>query len=370
MTRKRKIKRKKMKQLNLKASQKKYTLEYIASQTNSILVGDAKVKISGAKSLKEATKNDLSFLSHNRYVQQVNDSAAGAIIVGKDFCCKDEKNYLLSCNPSKAFQQVLALFNKKNPQTLGISKNAFISTTCTLPPTVHIGDGCVIGNNVVVGAHTIISAGAIIADNVIIGKNCLIAPSVVIQESCVLGNRVIIQPGAVIGSCGYGYFTDENGIHEKIIHYGNVILEDDVEIGANTTIDRARFNSTIIGKGTKIDNLVQIGHNVHLGRNNLIVSQSGISGSTSTGNRVILGGQTGIVGHIHITNDVILTAKSGISKSINKNGAYAGVPAMPLQQYNRNCIKLRNIDKSIEKIQQLEKKVDQLEKMLGTSNLV
>ena len=171
---------------------------------------------------------------------------------------------------------------------------------------------------------------------------------------------MIIQPGAVIGSCGFGYITDNRGIHTKLNQIGTVIIEDDVEVGANTTIDRSRFKSTKIGEGTKIDNLVQIAHGVVLGKHNIIVSQVGIAGSTETGNHVVIGAQAGVSGHLFITHKTMIAAKAGISKSILKSGNYRGIPAVPILEFNRNSVYLRNIDKYIQQIKHLEEKLNTL----------
>jgi UDP-3-O-[3-hydroxymyristoyl] glucosamine N-acyltransferase len=194
-----------------------------------------------------------------------------------------------------------------------------------------------------------------------VGSGCLFYPHVIIREKCTIGNRVILQPGAVIGSCGFGFTTDALGKHTKLDQLGTVIIEDDVEVGANTTIDRARFKSTIIAKGTKIDNLVQIGHNVHIGPDNIIVSQTGIAGSTKTGKNNVFGGQTGIVGHLEIADYVMIATRGGVSKSILKAGKYAGSPVMGLSEYNRQQVYLRKIETYIEQIETLETRLQKLE---------
>ncbi|NNM42955.1 MAG: UDP-3-O-(3-hydroxymyristoyl)glucosamine N-acyltransferase, partial [Chlamydiae bacterium] len=192
--------------------------------------------------------------------------------------------------------------------------------------------------------------------------NCHLHPHAVVRELCHLGDRVILQPGAVIGSCGFGYTTDAKGDHTKLEQLGSVVLQDDVEIGANTTIDRARFSKTLISKGSKIDNLVQIGHNVQVGPNNIIISQSGLAGSVKTGRNVVLGGQAGAVGHIEIADYVMIATRGGISKSMTKPGKYAGSPVMPIEDYNRQQVQLRKISEYIQQIQELSKEVETLKK--------
>ncbi|HXF29348.1 MAG TPA: UDP-3-O-(3-hydroxymyristoyl)glucosamine N-acyltransferase, partial [Chlamydiales bacterium] len=199
-----------------------------------------------------------------------------------------------------------------------------------------------------------------IAPKVIIGENCTIHANVVIREGCHIGNRVVIQPGAIIGSCGFGFTTDANGVHTKLNQLGNVIVEDDVEIGANTTIDRSRFQSTRIGKGTKIDNLVQIGHGVKLGPYNLIIGQTGIAGSTETGSHVVLAGQVGVNGHIKLADGVMVAARSGVTKSLLKPGKYGGMPAIPLHEHNKIAVLQNNIERYVEELKELRKQLEEL----------
>jgi UDP-3-O-[3-hydroxymyristoyl] glucosamine N-acyltransferase len=187
---------------------------------------------------------------------------------------------------------------------------------------------------------------------------------VTVREKCLIGNRVIIQPGAVIGSCGFGYTTNAQGEHVKLEQLGAVVIEDDVEVGANSTIDRARFKITRIGRGTKIDNLVQLGHNVDIGHNNIIVSQTGIAGSVKTGKNVVFGGQAGVVGHLEIADFVMVATRGGVSKSITQPGKYAGGPVMGLSDYNRQQVHLRKITDYVKQIDALEKKVMELEEKL------
>lgn len=195
-----------------------------------------------------------------------------------------------------------------------------------------------------------------------IGSDCHLYPNAIVRERCQIGNRVILQPGAVIGSCGFGYTTDNRGRHSKLNQVGIVIIEDDVEIGANTTIDRSRFKATVIGRGTKIDNLVQIAHGVVIGQDNIIVSQTGIAGSTRTGNWVIIGGQVAITGHITIADRVMIAARTGISKSITEAGKYGGLPAVPLKEHQRHSVYLRNIEKYVKEIKELQDRLFELER--------
>lgn len=340
-----------------------FNLKTLADLTNCRLVGNPQHLISGVADLLTATPQDASFFSNPRYHQAMKNSKAGVIFIDSQNPLLEGKNYLISDQPSRAFQQLVDTFHSLQ-QTIsgfsGIHPSAVIHETAQLEEGVIIGPHAVIDKGVKIGKETFIGAGAYIGIDVIIGSACLIHPHVVVRERCQIGHRVIIQPGAIIGACGFGYTTDNQGRHAKLNQVGDVIIEDDVEIGANTTIDRARFKSTRIGQGSKIDNLVQIGHGVNIGPHNIIVAQTGIAGSTSTGRCVVLAGQVAVIGHIHLSDGVTIAGKSAVSKSLSK-GKYGGIPAVPLQEYNRNQIFLRNIEKYIEQLKALVKRVDKLE---------
>jgi UDP-3-O-[3-hydroxymyristoyl] glucosamine N-acyltransferase len=230
---------------------------------------------------------------------------------------------------------------------------------------VTIGPHAVIDKGVTIGTGSTIGAGCYIGPYSSIGIDCQIHPHVTIRERCILGNRVILQPGVVIGGCGFGYLLDASGHHKKLNQLGTVILEDDVEIGSNSTIDRARFKETRISRGSKIDNLVQIGHGVIIGEDNIIIAQTGIAGSSKTGRHVVLAGHVAIAGHLTIADGVTIAGMSGITHSIQEAGRYGGIPAVPLSQYNRNAVHLRNIDKVIATLEQLKKRLSQLEETAG-----
>lgn len=342
-------------------NKKHYTLEELAATTQSKLIGNSKHEISNVADLENASENDASFLANPRYIQAMKQSKAGVIFIDQEAPQEPGKNYLLSDNPSKAFQQVIDLLRPKKDST-GFKG---IHPTAVIHPDAQIGDGAIVGPNAVIdigakiGRNSIIGAGCYVGCETVIGDDCLLYPRVVIRENCAIGNRVIIQPGAVIGSCGFGYIT-EHGKHIKLNQMGSVIIEDDVEIGANATIDRARFQNTVIGKGSKIDNLVQIGHGVRVGQHNIIVAQTGIAGSTTTGKYVVLAGQVAVAGHLHLDDMVTVAGKSGVSKSLPA-GKYGGIPAMKLEDYNRNQVFLRNIEKYVKQIGELEKRIGALE---------
>ena len=340
---------------------KAFKLADLASLTDGILVGDPQHEITGIADLQTATIREVSFLSNSRYLQSMKQSQAGAIIIDEKAPRLPEKNYIITQNPSKAFQALIDFFYppRSSPSGFaGIHSTAVIHPTAHLAESVQISPYAVIDEMVEIGRNTFIGAGSYIGPNTIIGSDCQIHPRVTIRENSLIGDRVIIQPGAVIGSCGFGYIT-EKGMHKKLNQAGYVHLEDDVEIGANTTVDRARFQCTKIGKGSKIDNLVQIGHAVQIGENNIIVAQTGIAGSSTTGKYVVIAGQVAIAGHLHLDDHVSIAGKSGVTKSLSA-GKYGGIPAIPLEQYNRNQVLLKRIDRFIHSLTSLEKQMHHL----------
>lgn len=345
---------------------KQFSLQELAELTASELIGNPLYKIKNVDNLESASKQDASFLANPLYKDKMKKSAAGVICIDKSTEITPGKNFLISNNPSRTFQKIAEILcSHQIHQTgfKGIHETAVIHETAQIGHNVSIGPNVVIDQGSTIDDGTTIHANTTIGPGVSIGNSCTLYSNVTIRERCILHNRVILQPGAVIGSCGYGYTTDpKTGCHSKLHQIGIVIVEDDVEIGANTTIDRARFKNTLIKKGTKIDNLVQIAHNVELGENNIIVSQSGIAGSAKLGNNVFLGGQSGVVGHVSITDNVKIATRGGVSKSIKKSGVYGGGPLSPMAEFNKRQVQLRKIGAYAEKIKELEKRIQELEK--------
>ncbi len=333
------------------------TLGEIASTIGAVVHGDPLYVISGVADLERATDCDISFFGNPRYLQKMLHSKAGAVIVSPSCERLEARNYLVHETPTQAFQSVLSIFSEPNKQRsgfLGIHPTAVVHATATLGQNVNIGPYAVLDQNTIIDDDSCIGSFVYIGSDSRIGKKALIHPHAVIREGTSIGDNVIIQPGAVIGSCGYGYVTDKEGHHHKLDQLGNVVIENDVEIGANTTIDRARFESTTIREGTKIDNLVQIAHNVDIGKHNLIVAQVGIAGSTVLGNHVVLGGKVAVNGHIHVCDNVRVTACSAISKSVQVGGDYGGVPIQALSEYNRYMVYLRRVGELFQRVAKLE----------------
>lgn len=348
-------------------SRQVFTLAELAEFTQSRLIGNPDHRISNVADLESASVEDASFLANPKYEKAMLVSKAGVVFISPSIDVIDGRNFLVAEDPSRAFQRTIEAFFGDILLTGfdGVHPTAVVHEQAKVGARVKIGPKAVIDKGVVIGENTSIGAGCYIGPDTVIGSDCLIHPNAAIRERCQIGNRVVIQPGAVIGSCGFGYTTDAQGRHSKLSQVGNVIIEDDVEIGANTTIDRSRFKSTRIGRGSKIDNLVQIGHGVVIGAYNLIVAQSGVAGSSKTGNYVAIAGQVAVAGHLSIADKTMIAGKSGVSKTIAEPGKYGGIPVLPLQEYNRNSVYLRNIETYIKQIKSLEMRLDSLEKKKG-----
>ncbi|NGX28642.1 MAG: UDP-3-O-acylglucosamine N-acyltransferase [Candidatus Anoxychlamydiales bacterium] len=339
----------------------KATLKKLANLTSCKLLGDENIEISGVNTLEKASFKEASFLANPRYIDSLNDSKAGVICVSKNIQVDKTKNYLISEDPSNAFQKIAQFFlsnvDKKTSGFISIHESSVIHETAKIGKNVTILPNSVIDKDVKIDDNTFIGANVYIGARSSIGKECVIHSNVSIREGCSIKDRVILQPGVVIGSCGFGYlFTKENK-YEKLAQIGSVIIEDDVEIGANTCIDRARFKDTIIKKGVKIDNLVQIAHNVEIGDHTAIAAQTGIAGSSKIGRYVVMGGQVGVTGHVKIADGSKFATRSGISKSLAKDN-YRGSPAININQYNRQYITFKRLEKTL---QALEDKIHALE---------
>jgi len=327
------------------------SLKKIAELVGGELSGDGNIVIERVGSLIEGQKGEITFLASSRYRNQVSRTNASAIIVGEEVELPEIPS-IRTKNPYLAFAQVMKVLVPPRKLPTGIDKTSILGKEAKLGKDVAIGAYVVIGNGVVIGDRTVIFPGTYIGEKVVIGKDVLIYPNVTVREEVIIGDDVIIHPGAVIGSDGFGYAT-EKGKHHKIPQVGTVEIENGVEIGANVTIDRATLGKTLIGEGTKIDNLVQIGHNVKIGKNCLVVSQVGISGSVVIGNDVILAGQAGLVDHITVGDNAIVGAQAGVTKSVPANTTVSGYPAREhrtAQKINAQLIRLPKLYQEIKKL--------------------
>ncbi|MBN1522111.1 MAG: UDP-3-O-(3-hydroxymyristoyl)glucosamine N-acyltransferase [Candidatus Aureabacteria bacterium] len=342
----------------------KKTLQEISQLLQGRIIGDEKVVISGVSGIKEAQAGDITFLANARYACLVSESRASAVIIDKEFSTKNirGKSFIVVENPSLSFARLVELVApvqvKFDP---GISEKSHLGEGVKTGTDVHIAPFAVLDKNSFIGDRTVIGAGSYIGQETKIGKDCLIYPNVSIRERVVIGDRVIIHSGAVVGSDGFGFSTVK-GVHKKIPQIGTVIIEDDVEIGANVTIDRARFGKTIIHKGTKIDNLVQIAHNVEIGDNTIIVAQTGIAGSTVIGKNVILAGQSGVNGHISISDNAVIAARAGVIRDVKQGEVVSGYPALSHNKTKRIQIAMTRLPEMLKKLSELEKKINELEK--------
>jgi len=339
------------------------TLKEIAKLIDGEVIGDGEILISGASGIREAAEGDITFLANSKYSSLMDKTRAAAIITSTD-AQNTAKPVILTQNPSLAFIKIISLFTPDDAgHPSGIDYTAVIGKNVSLGKDVTIGAYSVIADNVTLEDNVIIYAGCYIGHHTKIGAQTLIYPHVSIRERISIGRRVIIHSGAVVGSDGFGFATIK-GAHHKIPQVGTVEIHDDVEIGANVTIDRARFDKTVIGRGTKIDNLVQIAHNVIIGENSLIVAQVGIAGSAIIGNNVTLGGQAGLVGHITIGDNAIVTGQSGVAKSVPADTMVSGYPARPFMTTQRVNASLQNLPKLFNQVKELKKKIEELEAKL------
>ncbi|MBI3315926.1 MAG: UDP-3-O-(3-hydroxymyristoyl)glucosamine N-acyltransferase [Candidatus Omnitrophica bacterium] len=334
---------------------KSLKLEKIAELVEGKIVGNAQLAITGVAGIREAKEGDITFLSNAKYLPFLSRTRASAVITSKEIK-SGKKTLVLTNNPSLAFAKVISLFKPTVvSKAQGVHPTAVLDPSVRLGPGVSVGPQAVIEADVVIGKDTVIEAHTFIGRGSVIGSGVWVYPNVTLREETHVGERVIIHSGSVIGSDGFGYETVDD-VHIKIPQTGTVWIEDDVEIGANVCIDRGRFDRTWIKKGTKIDNLVQIAHNVVVGENSLIVSQAGISGSTVLGKNVVVAGQAGIVGHITLGDEAIVGAQSGVSKSIPAKTTVLGSPAKPIEEQRKLFALIARLPELFKELAELNKK--------------
>lgn len=340
-------------------------IKEIANLVGGKIFGPDNIKINSVARIEEAKPGNLTFLYLPAYQKFLSTTKASAVLVkpGIDKN-RNDITYIEVSEPDKAFAKIIIKFFKRNFFLDGISKSAAVHSSAVLGNNVAIGHNVVVSANCKIGNNVKIFHNAVMLENVEIGDDSIVFQNVSIREECKIGKRVIIHPGVVIGSDGFGFNPDENGVYHKVPQIGNVVIEDDVEIGSNVSIDRAAMGSTIIRKGVKIDNLVQIAHNVEVGENTVISAQCGISGSTKVGKNCVLAGQVGLAGHLEIADGVILLAQSGVSKSITKAGYYFGYPAKEMRTAHRLEAHIRNLPDYSEKLKALEKELSSLKEKL------
>jgi UDP-3-O-[3-hydroxymyristoyl] glucosamine N-acyltransferase len=345
------------------------TIEEIAGYIDGKITGNKDAVINNLAKIEEAQQGDLTFLYRDSYEKFFHITKATAIIVKPDFIKKrDDIVYIETPEPDKAFSKIVVKFFSPKINLEGIDKTAFIDPSVKIDSNAAIGKNVVLSSGCKVGNNVKIFHNVVILENVEIDDDCIIYQNVSIRENCKIGKRVTIHANSVIGSDGFGYYNDDKGAFHKIPQIGNVIIEDDVEIGSNVSIDRASLGSTIIKRGVKIDNLVQIAHNVVVGEDSAMAAQVGISGSTKIGKHCLFAGQVGVVGHIEIADNVTLIAQSGISKGIKKPGMYFGAPAKEMKTALKLEAHIRNLPEYAKKIKDLEHQIQILKETLGNSS--
>jgi UDP-3-O-[3-hydroxymyristoyl] glucosamine N-acyltransferase len=345
----------------------KIKLEEAAKIIDGNIVGDKNITISSFAKIEEAQPGDLTFLYLDSYKKFFTSTKASAIIVKPDFPkSRNDITYIEVESPNKAFSKLLNHYFKPDYKLLGIDSSAFIHPEAVVGENTAIGKNAVISAGCIIGSRVKIFHNAVLLENVEIGDNSVIFQNVSIREGCRIGKNVIIHANSVIGSDGFGYDIDDNKVLHKIPQIGIVIIEDDVEIGSNVSIDRASLGATIIKRGVKIDNLVQVAHNVVINEDSIVASQAGIAGSSKIGKNCYLLGQAGVAGHIELTDNVIMHPQTGTGKSILKPGNYFGSPAKEIKEAFKLEAHYRNFPEYVERIKQLEKLVKELqEKLVG-----
>ncbi|MBC8325829.1 MAG: UDP-3-O-(3-hydroxymyristoyl)glucosamine N-acyltransferase [Verrucomicrobia subdivision 3 bacterium] len=330
-----------------------FTAGDIAAKLGGNVLGDRTMPLTGFQAADRARAGDLTFAENRTFFERAEQSAASAIIIDKNFT--SERKVLIRVPSARiAFAKVVPLFYPEPGPPTGIHPSAIISEKAEVHPEACVGAHVIIGDDAKIGARTVLHGNNYVDENCIIGEDCAIFHNVSLYPRTELGDRVRIHAGTIIGSDGFGY-VQEGGKHLKVPQIGNVVIDDDVEIGANVTIDRGALGPTHIGKGTKIDNLVQIAHNVSTGENCLVVAQAGIAGSTKLGDYCTIAGQVGIAGHLRIGNHVTIAAQSGVMRDINDGGKWWGTPAQPDKQMKRQLLALQKLPDLLRRYNRFEK---------------
>ncbi len=347
----------------------KLSLDGIIELTGGKLLNSApEVEISGVATLAEAAPGDASFLGNEKYFKDFLATKASVVLVPPGLPEYPENVAFIEVeDPSLAFNALVGHFMKAaNDFVPGIAPGAVVAPDATLDPAkVRVSAGAIIEAGASVGNGSDIGPGCVIGKGATIGENCKFYANVVVRERCIVGNHVVIQPGAVIGSDGFGFLLNkETGRYETVDQVGIVVIGDHVDIGANTTIDRARFGRTIIGEGTKIDNLVQIGHNVVVGKHTVIVSQSGIAGSTQIGDYVTVAAQCGIAGHITVGDKAVMAARTGVMSSLEGGQIYWGAPASPFAEARKQFAAIRKLPEAFKELRELKKKAAEIQALI------
>ena len=329
-----------------------FTAGQIADQLNGTVVGNRDVDINTLSKIEEGKKGSLTFLANPKYTEFIYSTDASATIVSNDFepTEKITTTLIKVKDPYSSFTTILELFNDDKSKRSGISDKSDIDKSSTISKSSYVGSYTTIGKNSIVGDNCVIDNQVFIGDNVKIGNNCKIYPGTKILNDTIIGNSCIIHSSCSIGSDGFGFAPNDDGTYKKIPQTGNVVIGNNVEIGSNSTIDRATIGSTIIKDGVKLDNQIQIAHNVEIGENTAIAAQSGIAGSTKIGKNCMIGGQVGIIGHLKIGDNVKIQAQAGVTSDVESNARITGTPAISYMSYNKSYIHFKNLPEIVKKI--------------------
>ncbi|MGO1730074.1 MAG: UDP-3-O-(3-hydroxymyristoyl)glucosamine N-acyltransferase [Psychroflexus halocasei] len=338
----------------------KFTANQIAEILNGEIVGNSEAVVSKLSKIEEGEEGSLTFLSNPKYTNYVHSTNASVCIVNKDFEPKENTSVtLIKVEDSyEAFSKLLGYYEEfKKTKKLGVEDPHFMGEDVSLGEDIYIGAFSYIGNNAKIGNKVSIHPNSYIGDNVEIGNNTVIYPGSKVFSDCIIGKNCVLHGGVIIGADGFGFTPNDKGVFTKVPQTGNVIIEDDVDVGAGTTIDRATLGSTIIRKGVKLDNQIQIAHNVEIGEHTAIAAQTGIAGSTRIGKHCIIGGQVGIVGHIKIGDHVRIQAQTGVGKNVKDGQAIQGTPALGYSDFNKSYVHFRNLPKIVNQLNSIEKKI-------------
>lgn len=339
-----------------------YTLAEIVRRLGGEVLGDAQTRVSQIATLANAQAHQIGFFANPRYRNQLAESAAGAFILGRDAADLSTKPRIIADHPYAYFAHVSALFNPPPKAVPGVHPSAVVHPQACIASDASIGANAVVEQGAQIGAGSIIGAGCVVGADCIIGNNCLLYANVTVYLGCVIGQRVILHSGCVIGSDGFG-LAPEDGRWLKIPQIGRVVIGDDVEIGANTTVDRGALDDTVIGEGVKLDNQIQVAHNVRIGAHTAIAACTGIAGSAKIGAHCTIGGAAMIVGHIEIADRVNISTNTLITKSLSQPGTYtSALPFSEHREWLKNAVQMRHLDNMAKRIRELEKKLTELEK--------
>ena len=343
-----------------------FSAKQIAEFIQGTVVGDENATVHTFAKIEEGIPGSISFLSNPKYLHYIYDTKASIVLVNKDFTPEQEvKTTLIKVdNAYESLAKLLTLYEMSKPKKTGIDSLAYIAPTAKIGKEVYIAPFAYIGEGAVIGDNTAIYPHATIGENAQIGNNCILYPNVTVYHDCRIGNQCILHAGSVIGADGFGFAPSPEG-YEKIPQIGIVIIEDNVEVGANTCIDRSTMGATIVHKGVKLDNLIQIAHNVEVGSHTVMSSQVGIAGSTKIGEWCMFGGQVGVAGHIKVSNRVSVGAQSGIAKATKENQAIMGSPAIDAKQFFKSTAVFKNLPEMFSTVNQLQKEIEELKKQLN-----